>query len=122
MQMLIVRLVKKYILMWLTCVAHIGLPAQLAPAVRAEVKVSEARAGLINFTRECALGSCLGGPGPCGQHLQCQGQLEERHPTRCCLTAEPMWQQRAHATIAFSMQCFAFCLVLHTDDAANMRT
>ena len=55
--------------MLLACIAHVGLPAQLAAAVRAEVEVSEARAGFINFPRQRALGRCLGGPGACGQHL-----------------------------------------------------
>ena len=58
----------------LTCIAHVGLPAQLASAVRAEVEVLEACAGFINLAGQSAFGCCLSGPGACGQHLPYHNQ------------------------------------------------
>ena len=46
----------------LACIAHVGLPAQLAPAVRAEVEIPKACACLLNLAGQCALGRCLCGP------------------------------------------------------------
>ncbi len=58
----------------LTCIAHIGLPAQLASAVRAEVEVLEACAGFINLAGQSAFGCGLSRPGACGQHLPYHNQ------------------------------------------------
>ena len=70
----------------LTCIAHVGLPAQLAPTVRAEVELSEACASLVNLPRQNAFGlCCLSGPGPGGQHLHHNLIMSLAVPLRLCI-------------------------------------
>ena len=63
--------------MWPTCIAHVGLPAQLTPAVRAKIKVPESSASFIHLPREGTFGGCLSGPGACCQHLHASSSLSK---------------------------------------------
>ena len=73
----------------LTCIAHVGLPAQLATTVRAEVELSEACASLINLPRQNAFGlCCLSGPGPGGQHLHHNLIVSLAVPLRLCILSQ----------------------------------
>ena len=51
-------------------IAHVGLPRELAARVRPQVVVLELPTACFQLPGQVALGRCLGGPRPCGQHLQ----------------------------------------------------
>ena len=52
-----------------TCIAHVGLPGQLAPRVRGQVEGLKVLAAALQLPRQVALGCALCGPGPCCEHL-----------------------------------------------------
>ncbi len=61
-----------------TCVAHVGLPGELAPRVRGQVEGLEVLAAALQLPGQVALGRALCGPGACREHLR--GDTECNQP------------------------------------------